>query len=738
MNRNSLALAAAVAVFTLACGQTRPTAVPVAAGTVAAAPVVVPLSHPTDLEGVRQAQRAGKWESAEAGLRGLAASPDPQTRARSLSMLGLLYLEKDRYEEAASSLTRAIAESPTLAPLLRLRLMTAQQKLGKPLDALATAQMILAESPNSSAARTARARIPGLFALARDRENAVASLKALDSLEIDEYTEAELVSTAALFDSAAMPDLATQLRLKILRMYPQGRYTEKTYGNLQKADGAPLDQLTYDESAELAERIGKVNRYDQAIDLLERIARRFPGQSNSGALRELRARSFFNSRRYDSVVAETFSPSDANYTSMQFLRARAFWRSERSPEFLQILDEIITRYPTSREATEAKLQLGKYYVTDEENFDKAINYLTQAIDAGASGAQGENLWTLGWTYTVAKRDAEALTTYDKYLKAYPDSDYTTNALFWTGKVHERNGNTPKRDASFNRLIQTYPYSYYAYRAKEILGLPPETGAPSAASENTFPNLEASSPANDASLALVRELLQIGLQRDAAAEVRMLAARDPSNLALAYSLAELYSAAGQTMGANSLLQRRFREQIRHGAPGAPRKFWEMVFPLPYGEALWPAAEKYNVDPYLIASVIRQESGFDPTVVSNAGAVGLMQLMPAEATRIATLGNLPPPTREDLFDPSINITMGAAELRQKIDAMGGRETLAIAAYNAGETPVNRWLTRTPTDDIDVFIESIPYAETRLYVKNVTRNRNEYRRIYGTRASPSAKPQ
>jgi soluble lytic murein transglycosylase len=86
-----------------------------------------------------------------------------------------------------------------------------------------------------------------------------------------------------------------------------------------------------------------------------------------------------------------------------------------------------------------------------------------------------------------------------------------------------------------------------------------------------------------------------------------------------------------------------------------------------------------------------------------------------------------TRESLFDPKINIAVGAAEFVQKLAAVNGNDTLAIAAYNAGEDAVGKWIAHTPIDDIDLFVESIPYAETRLYVKSVTRNRFEYRRIY-----------
>jgi soluble lytic murein transglycosylase len=113
------------------------------------------------------------------------------------------------------------------------------------------------------------------------------------------------------------------------------------------------------------------------------------------------------------------------------------------------------------------------------------------------------------------------------------------------------------------------------------------------------------------------------------------------------------------------------------------------------------------------------------VSNAGAVGLMQIMPEEASRIAAAGGLGEVTRATLFDPATNIAVGAAEYSQKLALMNGNHTLAVAAYNAGEDAVRSWKR---ADDIDLFIESIPFAETKLYVKTVNRNRNEYRRIYG----------
>jgi soluble lytic murein transglycosylase len=171
---------------------------------------------------------------------------------------------------------------------------------------------------------------------------------------------------------------------------------------------------------------------------------------------------------------------------------------------------------------------------------------------------------------------------------------------------------------------------------------------------------------------------------------------------------------------------------------PHRFWEILFPLSYFDTIKSEAEKRQIDPYLIASIIRQETGFEPATVSNAGAVGIMQIMPAEAGTIAAQAGLPAPTREELFDPKTNIAIGVAEYAQKLSALNGNPILAIAAYNAGTDVVGKWLAQVPVDDVDLFIETIPYAETRLYVKTVSRNRFEYRRIYEGVSSTSQQSQ
>ena len=491
---------------------------------------------------------------------------------------------------------------------------------------------------------------------------------------------------------------------------------------------SPLNDLPYATLLDLADRLGRVNRYDQSLDLLGRIAARFPEQSLSPAFRYTRLVAQFNSRHYDQVVGQKFAPDEPYYLAAQLRRARAYWRTDRPEEFLRIIGSLIKTYPKTAEADSARILLSKYYTTDEVDYARAESYLKDVIARGSQGDDGENLWTLGWIYTAAGSDDLALQIFDQYLKSYPDADYTSNALFWSGKIHEKNGRIEQRDAFFKRLISFYPYTNYSYRAREILGLP--AAAPSNVDSGfAFPASEAEQTEADPRLVRVRELMQINFTADAAREMQYLTASGTQDRVLAYHLADLYAAAGEPLKANVLIQKNFRDIVRHGGMNVPQRFWEILYPRANWTAIERASERSGVDPYLVSAIIRQESAFDPSIVSNAGAVGLMQIMPAEAARIAEKGGLAPVTRDQLFDPETNVMVGAAEIRQKIEAMDGNTMLGIAAYNAGEQAVGRWIAKTSPRDIDTFIESIPYSETRLYVKIVTRNVFEYRRIYGS---------
>jgi soluble lytic murein transglycosylase len=149
------------------------------------------------------------------------------------------------------------------------------------------------------------------------------------------------------------------------------------------------------------------------------------------------------------------------------------------------------------------------------------------------------------------------------------------------------------------------------------------------------------------------------------------------------------------------------------------------------AFWGTVERESqsavVAPLLVEAVMRQESLFDPQARSPADARGLMQLLPGTAARVATANGMHVDAA-DLTEPDINIALGVRYLRDLLGRFSGDPLKAVAAYNGGETAVERWQRRFGDLQPDEFVESITYRETRDYVKRVMANYRQYVQLYG----------
>lgn len=718
----SLTVAAAVAGLTFSCGpQAAPHTAPQTTTPVAQN------ERPRTIEEAEILRTEERMEAWEDSIQAIATAPG-QEQARAAALLANHLFAASRWSEAATALERAAELNPLIAPYLRVRRIEALARMEQWNEAIAEARNVTTSAPGTAAAIDATTWLPALHARAGNAEAAASTLEDVIALNVDTFTEAGMVRTADHLASAGQADLARQLRWQILTRNPTGAYTEKLWSLLRPpADPqSPVVSLSTKEALALADRLARVNRLDQSLDLLDWLTTRDPKIAEEGAYRTTRSNALFRSRRYTDATQITPQPGDPDYLERRLRRGHAFWRSERPDEFVREMESLISDHPTSSEAAQARLLLASYYVTDVNEPARSVEYLTSAIEGGAVGNQGENLWRLGWTHTIGERYDDALEVFDRYLEQFPDHDYTMNALFWSAKIHEDRGNTAARDAALRQIIKLFPYNYYAYRAREMLG---DTSLPSSqiASGEVFPDVSRVPPELATRLEAVRELLRVGLDADAARELRLVARDRSDDPVTAWHLALLWDEANRPLEAMGLLQRSFPSIVRRGAANVPDRFWQIIYPFPYAETIRREAERRDLSPYQVAAIIRQESAFNPNVVSNAGAVGLMQIMPEELDRITARGGLPSATRDDLFDPERNIAIGAAEFRQKLDNWDGDRMLAIASYNAGETPVKRWIDRYTLEDRDFFIESIPYAETRLYVKIIERNLHEYRRVW-----------
>jgi len=160
---------------------------------------------------------------------------------------------------------------------------------------------------------------------------------------------------------------------------------------------------------------------------------------------------------------------------------------------------------------------------------------------------------------------------------------------------------------------------------------------------------------------------------------------------------------------------------------PQWAWSVLFPKPYWGDLTRYSNANGLDPYLVASLIRQESEFNPQAVSRANAWGLMQLLPHVGKDLAKEVRMRRFSQEQLTDPSVNLELGTRYFKHMVDSFGGHVEYALAAYNAGADRVKTWQAQGPYRDIHEFVESIPFTETREYVQAIMRNATVYRLLY-----------
>ena len=159
---------------------------------------------------------------------------------------------------------------------------------------------------------------------------------------------------------------------------------------------------------------------------------------------------------------------------------------------------------------------------------------------------------------------------------------------------------------------------------------------------------------------------------------------------------------------------------------PLVYWRILFPEPWWDTIREESAKNNLDPYLVASLIRQESEFNPSVVSYANAYGLMQLLPSVGKAMAREEGMTHFQTFQLQDPVTNIKLGTRYLREMLEHFGGVQEYALAAYNAGDSRAVDWQAAGPYTGIDEFVESIPFTQTRDYVQAILRNEETYRSI------------
>jgi soluble lytic murein transglycosylase len=275
------------------------------------------------------------------------------------------------------------------------------------------------------------------------------------------------------------------------------------------------------------------------------------------------------------------------------------------------------------------------------------------------------------------------------------------------------GDTAAALELWTTLAREDSLGYYGLMAREAAGLPGLVIDP--------PQLGEAAPKALFALAQLNLLDAVGMESEARLLIDAFVAGGTASELLTF--AEALLSGRRTSLAISLGWRAARELTLND----PRVL-RVVFPWPWRDLIEAEARKFDLDPYLLAALIRRESNFRPAVVSRAGAVGLMQLIPSTAAETASRLRVPW-DRDLLTVPDANVHLGVAHLAALTKRYGGEIVWALAAYNAGGRAVDRWRRLPGAEDPVAFVDRIGYPETRGYVQGVVRDLAVYRALYST---------
>jgi len=309
------------------------------------------------------------------------------------------------------------------------------------------------------------------------------------------------------------------------------------------------------------------------------------------------------------------------------------------------------------------------------------------------------------------------------------------ALYWRGRIYEDEEKNFGQAANYYHALEgSFVNSYYAGLARQrlnVLKTQATEVAPAAALSAVrvpvIPDLTGELPENEPHLIKARLLANAALNEYIGPEIQ---ASSTSSEWGALAQAEIYSSYGETTRAVQSMKHSGIAFFSLPLDQVPTVYWKLLFPQPYWADLTANSQKNGLDPYLVASLIRQESEFNAGVVSHANAWGLMQLLPSVGKSAAKKEGIKHFDANMLLNPATNLQLGTLNLRQVMDRFGGQAEYALAAYNAGDVPVRQWLAAGDYKDIPEFVESIPYTETREYVQAILRNREIYHALYSAK--------
>ena len=470
------------------------------------------------------------------------------------------------------------------------------------------------------------------------------------------------------------------------------------------------DSLKRDELKARADNLYRMNRFPDAKVFYERALALYEGAEKYKIIFSVGLCQFRQKKYADS--AKTFSLLGS--PKSMYWHARSYYRINDMENFSRVKREFEKKYSRNKrlallllmEADELRRR------GDQINASGIYKKLAESFPKSREDA----LWGLGW---MSYNSGDPVKAFDYFsqLSTFTKSTEHQKYIYWTLKAFEKmkarcdeadTGDVQVNcaDMDANLVLSPTDDSFYGYLIRmNYLSYGPD---------EKIQHKTASKPYGE-QYDRIEALASLGMQNEAVSEINYAFKRIKSPdhyFYLASLAAELNS---------------FKESLYIAESRKEKEYLPYSYPLGFWDSIQEASQRENIDAYLIAALIREESRFDPEAVSWAGAVGLMQLMPSTARRMNESLRIEFNGSQDLQVPSKNINLGAHYLSKLVNELR-KPPLVLAAYNAGEKTLQKWMERFSSEDLIEFIENIPYQETRRYIKKVLNSYWQYRAING----------
>ncbi|MBS1839261.1 MAG: transglycosylase SLT domain-containing protein [Acidobacteria bacterium] len=659
--------------------------------------------------------------------------------ARAALALGYDDYQRNRTANAATWLNKAKGDAVLQEYVLYWRAQT-NRAAKRNADAYADLQKLLKEFPNTAIKEQV---LDAFTPVAIELGHAQSAVDALNGYSAANSKPALLLDRAQAYRSSGQPARAVKDYQTIFYKYPLADEAKAAGGalpGLQKTLRSEFPYGTGEMQEQRAQAFFDARKWREARTEFEKLVSMLKDTSNPVRQRaQLRVAQCRVQLKSPISLVSSLKPTDPDVDAERLYAVSQFQRSAKNESaMLAAIEEIAQKYADSKWADEALMAAGNYYWVGLDR-NKAASYYQRVLDTYPNSKNDFNAeWRIAWV-SYLNRAADSDDRFRTFLLKYPVSSNSVDALYWLGRNAETGGNPGHARAFYAKAVERYPQTYFGYAAAARLAKLPQTDPDTVDFLDKIPPPPALRPfdepipaAAEDRWARAQALRSIAFDSFAEQELKsaFFATGSPRFLLGAAQAAfdQGHYATGMAYARTivpSFDSRNFNE--------LPLAVWKALYPLPYESPVRKESGKNDLDPAVVAGLIRQESTFQADAVSHANAYGLMQLLPKTAKLLSKQLRVRY-NKKLLYSPNYNIQLGTYYFKGLVQLTGAPE-YALAAYNAGEDRIALWKSERAYDEIPELVESIPFTETREYVQIVLRNAQLYRTIYGSGSTPAS---